>query len=263
MKTAIPYVSQSIADRLYDSVPKNIDRYLAGDFVDMAEDSSWSLLLETQYDPSLLQELQQGEGQAIEVENSIRVWNAFQGMTPALARENRIWVRLSHLDCLAFCRSRWLSNAARLDEGKLVDLIRKHFFAGTRTACRDDHAVSRLWWNAWIAGLADPEHIRSALEIILGRADTRLNLVERPWMCNRPIVASLILLTLRSDEWAAAKEENFRELMKAINLLGGGVAFEVMNDAALRGFMSRCLYHAKAVRNVALRKDSPQPTRPP
>lgn len=254
MTLPIPYVSHSVADRLYDSVPENLERYLSGSFDDISNDSSWSLRLGARYEPSLLEKLDASEGEAAEVANSLIVWNAFPGMTPALARENRIWVRASHVECLGFCRRRWLPDTSSADEGKLVDLIRTHFFAGTLTGCRDDHAISRLWWNAWISALADPTDLEGALSVVLRRADTRLNLVERPWMFNRPKVAKAILGVLRESQWVIEKADNFREFMKSLNVLGSGIAFEVLDDAAIASLMSRCVAHARAARHVAERR---------
>jgi hypothetical protein len=255
MISPIPYVSHSIADHLYESVPANLDRYLTGSFADLATDSSWSLRLRAQYNPSMLNGLDAAEGESSEVANSLLVWKAFPGMTPALARENRIWVRASHVECLGFCRSRWLTSAKSLSEEKLITVIRSHFFAGTLTSCRDDHAVSRLWWNALIAALADPGDLEGALALVLRRADTRSNLIERPWMFNRPVVANGVLGVLREDKWVIEKEAHFREFMKSLNIIGSGIAFEVLDQAAVKAMMSRCVAHARAARLIAQRAE--------
>jgi hypothetical protein len=200
--------------------------------------------------------LDASEGASAEVANSLLVWKAFPGITPALARENRIWVRASHIECLSFCRARWLPDANGMDEEKLVSLIRSHFFAGTLTGCRDDHAVSRLWWNAWIAAHADPEDLEGALNVVLRRADTRSNLIERPWMFNRPMVAQAILGVLRNNQWVIEKEAHFRDFMKSLNVLGSGVAFEVLDRVSVDALMSRCVAHARAARHIAEREAS-------
>ena len=44
-----------------------------------------------------------------DIENSLILYRALNGMTPALARDERIWVRLSHIECLDYARARWLS----------------------------------------------------------------------------------------------------------------------------------------------------------
>lgn len=230
MKEPVLYVSQHVADELWKNVPQNLDRYLDGNFDDFGTDPSWRLHLMTTYDPTPLAELETSEGPDFEVANSLRVWESLSDLSPALAREDRMWIRLSHVECLAFARARWLKNAASMDQEKLILSIRKHFFAGTLTQCRDDHAISRLWWNAKLASAALPDDIEGALRAILQRADTRLNLVERPWLFNRPVLAKAIVQFLMTNEWVRADAYHFREFMKALNLLGAGIGYEVLSD---------------------------------
>ena len=213
MTTPIKYVAQTVADQLHDSVPEHLDRYLSDGFDDLVTAASWGLLLNTTYDPEPLKKLDPAEGPDAEVRNSLLVYSAFEHLSPASARENRIWTRLSHVDCIEFSRLRWLRGNEKLPEEKLVAHVRTHFFAGTRTACRDDHAISRLWWNAWIALQADPMDPEGALRLILARADTRQALVERPWLFTRPTLASGVVRAMRKHEWTRESEANLRDFL--------------------------------------------------
>ena len=89
-----------------------------------------------------------------DIEASRTLYRALPGMTPALAREERVWVRLSHVECLGYARDRWLTGqiGERLDQQ-----VRLHLFASGLTGIRDDNALSRLWWNMHIATIADPD----------------------------------------------------------------------------------------------------------
>jgi len=246
MKHPILYVSQHVADDLWNRVPQNLNRYLEGNFEDLVIDSSWRFQLTTTYDPAPLMQLDPTEGPEFEVANSLRVWQSLSDLTPALAREDRMWIRLSHVECLKFARARWLKNVGNMDETKLIRSIRKHFFAGTLTGCRDDHAISRLWWNAKLASIALPENTERALQAILQRADTRLNLIERPWLFNRPVLAKAIVQFLTTNQWVRTDASHFREFMKALNLLGAGIGYEVISEDQTKALLEKASRFAQS-----------------
>jgi hypothetical protein len=104
--------------------------------------------------------------------------------------------------------------------------------------------------------MADPDNYERALRLILHSADVRSNLVERPWIFARPVLASSILRLMQAESWLLQMEHHFREFMKAINLLGGGLAFESMPYTDIELFLRRCLIKAQAVVAVAARKNT-------
>ena len=95
-------------------------------------------------------------------------------------------------------------------------------------AVRDDHAVARLRWNAYVASLAMPADTERALRILLSKADSRSNLVERSVTSSRPMLAAAIIRTMISDPRLTETEDGFRAFMRTVNKLGGGELFEVM-----------------------------------
>lgn len=239
----ILYVGQSVADNLWNKVEANLDRYLVGNFEDHVAEGNWSIPLQRDFDPEPLKHLVADNGLEVELANSKLVWQALSNLTPSLACENRLWVRLSHIECLEFCRNRWLTKASTEAN---VQSVKAHFFAATRTAARDEHAISRLWWNFWIARQVRPENPESVLRLMLRFADVRLTLVERPWVFARPPLAEAIIRIMEAEMWLLARERNFREFAKALNLLGGGVAFEQMTAAGIDVFLHRCMIRAQA-----------------
>jgi hypothetical protein len=247
--SALLYVGQAVADELWDGVRENLHRYVEDGFADLVAAGDWSIPLRRDFDPEPLTKLTPDAGVEAELRNSELVWKALGAtLTPSLAREGRIWIRLSHVECLDFARQRWLSKGS---EDTLEASVKAHFFANTRTAARDDHAIARLWWNGWIARQISPEQPESALNLILSSADIRSNLIERPWIFARPPLAAAILRVMQAEEWLLQGELNFREFIKAANLLGGGVAFEIMEKKEIESFLRRCLAKAQAV--VAVR----------
>lgn len=254
----ILYVGQAVADELWSNVRHNLQRYLHDGFEDLVTAGNWSIPLRREFDPAPLADLLPEPGIDAELANSQLVWKSLgSALTPSLARENRIWVRFSHVECIMFSRRRWLAKGS---DDTLEKSVRTHFFANTLTASRDDHAIARLWWNGWISHQSNHEDPDHALRMILSSADIRSNLVERPWMFARPALAGAILRMMQADKWLLEGELHFREFMKAVNLLGGGIAFEAMHASEIEEFLRRCLTKAKAVVAVQSRSRRGQST---
>jgi hypothetical protein len=233
------YVGQQIANDLKSGIEGNISRYRSGDFLDLEAAGDWRIPLSLDVDLSDLSDLSTEGGAEHEITNSLLVGHALGGLTPTLARENRIWVRLSHVECLEYSRERWLQ--AGMDDEALVAAVAKHFFAPTLTGCRDDHAISRLWWNHRIAKQIMPDNPARVLKVILARADIRLNFLERPGLAARQSLAKGIVRALEKNSELLGGEQLFRQFMKQVNLRGAGVAFEAWNDNTIDQFMARCL----------------------
>jgi hypothetical protein len=237
------YVGQQIANELKSGIDGNISRYWEGDFLDLEASGDWRIPLSVDVDLSGLSELSAESGAEHEIRNSLLVGHALNGLTPTLARENRIWIRLSHVDCLEYSRQRWLQ--ANMGDEALISAISKHFFAPTLTGCRDDHAISRLWWNHRIAKQIMPDNPARALKVILARADIRLNFLERPGLAARQTLAKGIVRALEESPELLNGEKLFRRFMKQVNLQGAGIAFEVWADNKIDQLMMRCLENVR------------------
>lgn len=236
------YVGQAVADSLIDSIAENTDRYLNEGFRDLVEQGNWELATNLTYDPAPLEDLDPDRSAEAEIKNSLLVWRALKNITPSLATENRIWIRFTHLECRDFCQKRWLEGKS---DKTLQNAIRAHFFADTRTRWRDDNAISRLWWNYWIAQRLMPDDPEKALRIIFRSTDMRLSTVERPGLFIRPAISAGILRAFARDEWVMAQEEHWRKFMKVLNKAGAGKIFEAMTNAEIDQLMNRCLEKAK------------------
>jgi hypothetical protein len=246
MSVALKYLSDKVLLSLKDSIENNLDRYREAGFSDLATDPGWDIPLGVEFDLdklALLDRAIPANIVGVDLQNSIIVGEAIAGLSPAIANEERIWVRLSHVEAIEYCRARWLLSR---DEQKHSSLIRDHFFAPTQTGIRDDHALSRLWWNYEIARICMPEDIRGALGLIMKTADIRSNFVERVWMTSRKSIAGAVLRAMKSDPWITDAEKNFRFFMKALNRLGGGVVFEALAQEETDAFVSECAALARS-----------------
>ncbi len=236
------YVSTPVYEGLRKGIHENLDRYLRDGFSDLIATEGWTIPLEIEVDLSEFRKLKPETGVEPEVFNSLIVWRALSRLTPSLATESRIWTRLTHVEGLAYARSRWIGDAKGEAAQKAIDL---HFFGETRTRYRDDNAIGRLWWNAYIARLAMPDRQFDALKLLLRKADIRSNVVERAWITSRPHLAAGIIRTLERRPSVGDGEARFRNFMKTVNASGGGMLFEIMSTGEIDSFMDVCVTQAE------------------
>jgi len=245
MADQLKYLSDKALLRLRSDIGNNLERYLKTGFADLGNDPGWDVTLGIDFDAARLSKLDLSQPQkiaAIDLKNSIIVGEALGGLNPAIANEERIWVRLAHIEALEYCRARWIRSAT---EAQQLAEITTHLFASTQTGIRDEHALSRLWWNYEIARICQPDDIKGALQLIVMKADIRSNFVERIWMTSRRNIAGAVLRSMKSDPWVTSVEDNFRKFMKSLNRLGGGIVFEALSESETDAFVKECVAYAK------------------
>ncbi|MDE8762613.1 DUF6339 family protein [Rhizobium sp. CBK13] len=239
------YLSDKVLGSLRGEIEQNVERYCSTGFEDLAGDPGWDIPLGVEFDADKLAGLDLATPMnivSVDLPNSIVVGEAIAGLSPSMANEERVWARLSHIEAIEYCRARWLIGH---EDDKFVSRIRDHFFAPTQTGIRDDHALSRLWWNYQIAKTCMPDDIAGALALIMKSADIRSNFVERIWMTSRQNIAGAVLRAMKSDSWVTGAESNFRQFMKAVNRLGGGIVFEVLTTSETDAFVADCISFAR------------------
>jgi hypothetical protein len=85
---------------------------------------------------------------------------------------------------------------------------------------------------------------------LFGAVAIRSNFVERIWMTSRRSIASAVLNAMQSDSWITNAEKNFREFMKSLNKLGGGIVFEALARSDIEAFVRDCVTHARRQSSV-------------
>jgi hypothetical protein len=242
MTEAVSLLSQPVVDELAGSIDKNMDRYLTGDFSDLEKGNGWKIESQiARWDPGIALRLDASGTPEAEVRNSLLVWRGFTGMSPALARDERLWARLCHVECLDFARKRWLKGG-----DSDANLVKIHFFANGLGGCRDDNAVGRLWWNAHVASLASPDDVELGLQRLLARANYRMQIIERSNTAFRePLVRGIVRL-LGNEPWLNIDDEAIVDFMKEVNKRSGSFVFEALDDGGIDAHLRRCLDVARA-----------------
>lgn len=241
--TGLTHFSENTLEWLRDNVDDHTGRYSGDGFSDLAGEPGWSIGIPVEFDPRDLRRLDGSvRSSTADYENSLVIWEALQRLSPSLANEERIWARLSHIECFEYSRDRWIDTAGP-DEG-IAKMARLHFFAPGRTGIRDDHAISRLWWNGYISSQYWPQDIGRGVELLLISADVRTSIVERPWISARKRLAKGIFRSLDRDIALGRDELRFRSFMKRVNLHGAGIVFEAMSEKDIDRFLDNCDNHS-------------------
>jgi len=238
------YLTKKTHDNLKSSIRENLDLYQEKGFVEYADDIEWSIKLESfDVDLGKLNDLKTLGDSKLDEEAALIVWKALYQLPASIACEARIWCRLAHVECFEYTQDRWGKSSA--DDDVVIANINKHFFSNGRTGYRDDNAIGRLWWAAYIAKLAYPEDHGAALSVILKTTDLRSNYIERPDITNRLDLAAGIIHTLLNNKWVAEKEAHWRAFFVAINKFGSGVIFELWSREEVDRFVLMCSERAR------------------
>lgn len=222
---------------LYDSVEKNLNRYRSGDFALMESDSSYFFEIDVELDKAVLEAIKMPTKAADrDVENCQVLYKALP-VTPYQAREERLWVYMTHVYLLSYARARWpIPN----DDEEAVKHIRTHFFSRTKRQFERDNAAARLWWMSYLCDRVSSVSLKDALGVLLHQSDVRANLIERPTLSRSATVFSSIVELLSESfrgERSLFERETFREFMKRLNDYGGYVLLDALDVSSIKGIL--------------------------
>lgn len=146
----LPIFKRSLVELLWDKVESNLELYEKGDLTSFLSNerlSKYKLIVEkVTYNPNAFQRLKTDASGTSDVYNAKVVYEAFKGMTPYLATDERVWVALTHLIAPKFSFGRYSK------EDDKIKLVKSRFFTrenSTRGLYRDN-ALSSLWWYGHI-----------------------------------------------------------------------------------------------------------------
>ncbi|MEO6016925.1 MAG: DUF6339 family protein [Polaromonas sp.] len=241
----LKFLSSAVVDKLSADIEPNLDRYSGNDFLDLAAESGWALETDKAFvNEELLVQLLPETSPEAEAKNSLKVYQALIGFTPAMARDERIWTRLCHVEALNYVRARWLKS------GNLESRIRTHLFAAGFPGCRDDNAIGRLWWNAHISKLACPDNIELGLSRLLSRANIRLQIIDRADTAFRqPLIAGIVRKL--TDGWFQSYDAAIADFMLEVNKSSGGIIFEALSTEQIDAHLNFCLETAQRKKEAA------------
>ncbi len=214
--------------QLYKDINLNLARYRDSDFEFLNEDPSKFIESKCQIDEDRLLDVHCSSDDTNEAACCLAVADGLNGVTPYLARDERIWVRLTHIELLHYSRTRWPIPSTDIEA---VAHIQKHFFARSARGIERDNAISRLWWMATVAGKVEGLKTSEALDALLFQSDVRASIIERPSTSQNTALLSALVIQLHKSllsNQELFERKRFRSLMKQLNINGGVKLLDVL-----------------------------------
>jgi hypothetical protein len=232
---------EALVRDLIRTIAQNLERYRTGDFQYLLADSSNFIETEYEINDEELAKIRIIGNDLNEVQCCLGAFRGLPKITAYLARDQRLWVYLTHIVLLEYTRERWL---IPLDNEKAVAHIRKHFFALGSRGIERYNSISRLWWMASICSKVDGLTIEEALTALLYKSDVRANIIERPTTSQNVVLLSTVVRKL-DQSYRGAKElyvrKKFRTVMKELNLQAGIKLLDVLGPKEVDKIVTRCV----------------------
>ena len=175
---SIQFLKKSTLEKLYLDIKLNIDRYKTGNFDDLITSDSCLVSDKLNLDYEALQ-LIKGDDKN-DAKNAQIIDKAFQGLSPHVARDNRLWTYLTHTHLLKYTRERYPLPGEEKGEDRLINHIINHYFTNSPRGFERDNAASRLWWATFMCKRAEHLDLEKSLKAIFLYQDPIVQLLGRP-----------------------------------------------------------------------------------
>jgi hypothetical protein len=241
---------------LAGSVAENLARYKRDQpwLSEFTDGSPWEV--ETGFVPAEPIELVLPDGDNLkDVENSIRMHKALPELTPAQARDPRLWAHLTHVELWEYMRRRWPIEKNLTDKQRAKNFIESRYFV-TRSESRAllRNGAARLWWLAKLSHDASRDNPYELTGILLSTLDITQQILERSLGRAPAIVHGFLqFLQINPELYAGGNvsRERVRQLAKYLNLSGGVYLLDCLSDANVIAMLQKEYDHLRAVSGVA------------
>lgn len=237
----INFLKANKVQELLSKIPENLESYRTGNFNFLLADSSYYFESNQEVDEKKLTSISCEKDNPKEVENCILIYQALGNISHYLARDERLWVLLTHTLMLDYTRLRW---PIPEDDEKAIKHIKNHFFCVGARGIERDNSASRLWWLASLCNRAKGISFEEALTCFLHQSDVRASIVERPTTSQNIHVFSAILKKLNESYKSNRelfKREIFRPTMKELNLIGGVRLLAALPETSISQILDQCI----------------------
>jgi hypothetical protein len=206
---------------LLAKVDENLESYRAGNFDFLVNDPANYFETNLEINVDKLSQINCEKDSLKEIENCMLMYEAMGKISHYLARDERLWIYLTHTFLLSYVRKRW---PIPDDDEKAIKHIKNHLFCIGARGIERDNASSRLWWMASLCDRTKGLSLEDALACLLFQSDVRANIVERPTTSQNIHIFSAVLKKLNESYKTDQKlfeRDRFRSVMKWLNLAGG------------------------------------------
>lgn len=233
-------LKKTVLRELSEQIENNLDIYRSGNFDFIIADTTSFFETDLEIDTDKLAQIQCSNDDHEEITNCRYIYESMNALTLYLARDERIWVHLTHTNLLNYTRTRW---PIPTDNEKALKHIKNHFFVNGARGFERDNSASRLWWMAHLCNRIESISIDEALAVLLYQSDVRANIIERPTTAQSLLVFKSIIMKLHEsyqNDKAFFDRDRFRLAMKRLNLHGGVKLLDSMNEKDIATLIEQC-----------------------
>lgn len=238
------FLKSSKVQELMSKISENLEFYRNANFDFMTNDPAHYFETDLDLQEDLLSTISCDKDDLKEVECCMKMYQALGEISHYLARDERLWVYLSHTFLLGYARTRW---PIPTDDKEAIKHIRTHFFCVGARGVERDNVASRLWWMASLCNRTAGMSLEDALICFLHQSDVRANIIERPTTSQNIRVFSAVLTKLnesyKSDK-TLFNREKFRSVMKGLNLKGGVKLLGALPEPRIMHILEECIAQA-------------------
>jgi len=175
-------------------------------------------------------------------ENALRTYTALQNLTPAMARDERLWVTLALANFEQYVCRRWKLESTDI---KIRENVRNHIFMNSARDAWRDQAFARLWWTGYYAHKMSGElSLEQILALLYHNSELANSFLGRPGLVNEGTLAKAILKVVH-ENYIQSKRFNwdrtsFQRFMKSLDLQAGSLELAAINRAELLSKIDAC-----------------------
>lgn len=238
------FFKSSVVQSLSASVKDNLELYRSGTFDAFINEAANHFESELEIREEILETIDCEKDNFNEVDCCMKMYQSLDGISQYLARDERLWVYLSHTYLLAYTRVRWPIPS---DDETAIKHVQAHFFCAGARGIERDNSASRLWWMASLCNRTVGIQLADALTCFLHQSDVRANIVERPTTSQNVTIFSAVLKRLNDSyngDKALFGREKFRSIMKGLNLRGGVKLLAALPEPTIERILEECITEA-------------------
>lgn len=187
--------------------------------------------------------LVEGKSASYDIENSIRIYEAFKNLNLVQASDERLWTHLTHNYFWSYTRSRWGLENIKRNSDPVNFIQRRYFLESNKHISLVRNSISRLWWFGYISYDATRKDPYELTKFLLSKQDFAHSLMERTFSRNKKIVNSLlsVLLELQEKSSFEVGQDEFRILSKKFNSLGGVTIIDTLTREEIQNIIEETM----------------------
>ena len=233
-------LTQEAYDQLYEAAMKDPEAYLDPemDFDAVLQQRGISRYLEDTGvftdRPIDLSPVESGAPNSAD-RQALDFYRSFDGMTPRLALDERLWAWTTHFRLHAYGLKRW----RRSKNANIGNYVRSHWFRGkSADSIWQYNTASRTWWIAHIAtraaeGSGGAFSAEDAIKVFANTA-VFYHLPMKYNFARDPMVLGELVRVILNEAEGMKAEEGLYALLKELNLMGGVQLLSMMPRMKLR-----------------------------